>query len=186
MNRQEVIKAVLCEISDETIVVANIADASFELCMLEDRPRNFYMLGSFGMAPSIGLGLALSQRERVVVINGDGALLYNLGCLPTQGRYAPQNLLHVVVDNGAHGSTGYQPTATSAGADLARVAQGCGLEAETVQTLPELQESVRAWFAGKRLAVLVAKTREMPPASAPLVPYSGVQIRDRFTKALRS
>jgi sulfopyruvate decarboxylase subunit beta len=108
VNRPAIIAAILEFIPDDVVVVSNIADASFELCSLKDRARNFYMLGSFGLAPSIGLGLALSRSERVVVINGDGALLYNLGSLPTDGRYAPANYLHLVVDNGAHGATGYQ------------------------------------------------------------------------------
>ena len=122
MHRQDVIQAVLDTVSDDVAIVASLADTSFELCMLGDRPRNFYMLGSFGLAPSIALGIALSRPGPVIAIDGDGALLYNLGCLATEGRYAPPHYVHVVVDNGAHGATGYQPTATSKTTDLAGVA----------------------------------------------------------------
>jgi sulfopyruvate decarboxylase subunit beta len=186
MNRQEVIQAVLDLIPEDAIVVSNIADASFELCMLKDRPRNFYMLGSFGLAPSIGLGLALSRPEKIVVINGDGALLYNFGCLPTEGRYAPKNYLHLVVDNGAHGATGHQPTATSTGVDLAAAAVGCGLRSKTVTSLPELKKALSAWLADGGPAVLVAKAPEHPPKQAPLPAYSGRQIAERFRKAIGS
>ena len=184
MTRPDVIRAVLARIADDVIVVSNIADASFELCHLNDRPRNFYMLGSFGLAPSIGLGLALSRPERVVVINGDGALLYNLGSLPTESRYAPANYLHLVVDNGAHGATGYQPTATTAGTDLAAVARGCGLPAQRVDTPAALGEALDAWLArgGARVVVAVASGR--PVAPAPLPPYSGREIATRFGRSL--
>jgi sulfopyruvate decarboxylase subunit beta len=184
VTRPDVIRAVLARIADDVIVVSNIADASFELCHLNDRPRNFYMLGSFGLAPSIGLGLALSRPERVVVINGDGALLYNLGSLPTEGRYAPANYLHLVVDNGAHGATGYQPTATSAGTDLAAVARGCGLPAQRVDTPAALGEALDAWLARGGARVVVAVASDRPVAPAPLPPYSGREIATRFGRSL--
>ena len=186
MNRQEIIQAIADLAPNDALIVSNIADASFELCMLKDRPRNFYMLGSFGLAPSIGLGLALSRPEKVIVINGDGALLYNFGCLPTEHRYAPDNFLHVVVDNGAHGATGYQPTATSAGVDLAAAAAGCGLCAKTVQSLHEFKKAVLSWLADSSPTLIVAKAEEKPPQAAPLVPFSGPQIAARFKQALGS
>jgi sulfopyruvate decarboxylase subunit beta len=185
MNRQDVIRIVLETISRDTVVVSNIADASFELCWLGDRPRNFYMLGSLGLAPSIGLGLALSRPEKVVVVNGDGALLFNLGCLATEGRYRPANLIHLVVDNGAHGATGHQPTATSAGTDLAAVAAGCGLRASCVEDRDALRRVLTGALAQATGAVIVVKVAEKPPCSAPLPPYQGREIRDRFMNALR-
>lgn len=184
MTRPDVLRAVLALIPDEAIVVSSIADTSFELCDLKDRPRNFYMLGSFGLAPSLGLGLALSRPERVVVINGDGALLYNLGSLPTDGRYAPANYLHLVVDNGAHGATGYQPTATSAGTDLVGVAAACGLRAERVLTVPALRSALETWLATGGPSLIVATVDERPAAQAPLPPYSGREIAQRFGQAL--
>lgn len=185
MHRPDVIRCVLETVDERTLVVSNIADTSWELCLLGDRPRNFYMLGSLGLAPSIALGLALSRPEQVVVINGDGAVLFNLGCLPTVGRYRPKNLLHVVVDNGAHGATGYQPTATTAGTDLAAVARACGLSARTVGTRENLRAALAEELARPGPAVIVAKVTQRPPAAAPLPPYTGRQIRDRFSNALR-
>jgi thiamine pyrophosphate-dependent acetolactate synthase large subunit-like protein len=184
VNRPAIIAAVLDLIPDDVVVVSNIADASFELCSLRDRARNFYMLGSFGLAPSIGLGLSLSRSERVVVINGDGALLYNLGSMPTEGRYAPANYLHLVVDNGAHGATGYQPTATSAGTDLVAVAAACGLQAQRVDTLAALREALAGWLSAGGPRLILATADERPPGQAPLVPYSGKEIVTRFRRAL--
>jgi len=184
VTRPDVIRAVVALIPDDVIVVSNIADASFELCSLKDRPRNFYMLGSLGLAPSIGLGLALSRPERVVVINGDGALLYNLGSLPTDGRYAPRNYLHLVVDNGAHGATGYQPTATSAGTDLVAVALACGLRAQRVATVAALEGALAAWLATGGPSLILATADERPAVQAPLPPYSGREIVERFGRAL--
>jgi sulfopyruvate decarboxylase subunit beta len=184
MTRPDVIRAVLEVITDDVIVVSNIADASFELCRLHDRPRNFYMLGSFGLASSIGLGLALSRPERVVVINGDGALLYNLGSLPTEGRYAPRNFRHLVVDNGAHGATGYQPTATSAGTDLAAVAAACGLRAWRVDTLHALRDALAAWLVTGGAELVLVSANERPADQAPLPPYSRREIAERFGTAL--
>ncbi|MGH7301869.1 MAG: thiamine pyrophosphate-dependent enzyme, partial [Candidatus Rokuibacteriota bacterium] len=149
MNRQDVIRTILGAADDGVVIVASLADTSFELCMLGDRPRNFYMLGSFGLAPSIALGVALSRPDPVIAIDGDGALLYNLGCLATEGRYAPANYLHVVVNNGAHGATGYQPTATSGTADLAAVAAGCGLRARDVADQDALRDALREALDGK-------------------------------------
>lgn len=172
-------------VDEETVIISNIADASFELCMIRDRPRNFYMLGSFGLAPSIAFGVAISRRERAITINGDAALLINMGCLATEGRYRPENLLHIVVDNAAHGSTGYQPTATSAGVEIAAVASGCGLRSQTVGDPARFKQALLEALSRKGPELIVAKVDEMPPLQAPLPPYTGPQIRDRFMGAMR-
>lgn len=100
------------QIEDE-IVVSNIGDPSKELYKIKDRPRNFYMLGSMGLASSISLGIALSKSENVVCLDGDGALLMNLGSLATIANYNPKNLVLIVLDNGSYGTTGNQPSFTS-------------------------------------------------------------------------
>ncbi len=184
MHRQDIIRIVVESVDEETVIVSNIADASFELCMIKDRPRNFYMLGSFGLAPSIALGVAISRKERVVAINGDGALLMNMGCLATEGRYRPANLLHIVVDNAAHGSTGYQPTATSAGVEIASVASGCGIRSQTVRDCETFKQALLEALSREGPEVIVARVDEMPPTQAPLPPYTGPQIRGRFMAAM--
>ncbi len=113
--------------ASNALLVGNIGIPCKELHQTCDIPNNFYMLGSMGLASSIGLGLALSLPERkVMAIDGDGSVLMNMGSLATIAWQAPDNYLLVIIDNGAYGSTGNQPTATSQGADLARVAEGAG------------------------------------------------------------
>ena len=111
------------------------------------------------------------------------AFLY-ASSLPSAVRYAPPNYLHLVVDNGSHGATGYQPTATSAGTDLAAVARGCGLAAQRVDTPAALGEALDAWLARGGARVIVAVASDRPAAPAPLPPYSGREIAARFGQAL--
>ncbi|MFQ5881662.1 MAG: thiamine pyrophosphate-dependent enzyme [Candidatus Methylomirabilales bacterium] len=110
MIREEAIRVILAHLDQEIVIAAN-GMISREAMVARDRPENFYMIGSMGLASSIGLGLALSRPERrVVVLDGDGNLLMNLGVLPTASFLAPANFIHVLLDNAVHGSTGNQPT----------------------------------------------------------------------------
>ena len=110
MQRRDAIEKIMNSIDDE-LVICNIGFPSRELYDIEDRKENFYMIGSMGLASSIGLGLALSQPEKdVVVIDGDGALLMNMGSLVTVKACNPRNLTWIVINNGAYGSTGNQET----------------------------------------------------------------------------
>lgn len=137
MNRIEVIRAVAAR---QGLVVCNLGLPSRELCSLSDKPSYFYMLGSMGMASSIGLGLALAQKKRVHVIDGDGSLLMNLGSLATIAQQAPDNYCLVVVDNKGYGSTGHQPTATAGRTDLAQLARAAGIQQVcAVKTLHDIE-----------------------------------------------
>lgn len=110
----------------ETVVVATTGYTGRELCALADRPNQLYMVGSMGCASSLGLGLALARPDRrVVVVDGDGAALMRMGNLATLGAYGGPNLVHLVLDNEAHDSTGAQAT-VSAGVDFAGVGRACG------------------------------------------------------------
>ncbi len=110
MIREEAIRVILAHLDQEIVVAAN-GMISRETMLARDRVENFYMIGSMGLASSIGLGLALSRPEKqVVVLDGDGNLLMNLGALPTASFFAPENFIHIVLDNTVHGSTGNQPT----------------------------------------------------------------------------
>ncbi len=113
-------------LKDEYVVCAN-GFISRDAFNAKDRPNNFYMLGSMGQASSIGLGLAIAKPDKkVVVFDGDGNLLMNLGILPMIAKLKPKNLVHVVLDNECYDSTGGQPTISSH-IDLAEVAKGCGI-----------------------------------------------------------
>ena len=109
------------------VVVSNLGFPSKELYFIQHQPSNFYMLGSMGMATPIGLGLSLTTKKKVVVIDGDGSLLMNPGVLATAAHLSPENLTIIAIDNSAYGSTGNQPTLTASVVDLARVAEGFGI-----------------------------------------------------------
>ena len=125
-TRSEMLGAVLEAAGDEDAIVATTGYTGRELYALADRPGHFYMTGSMGCAASIGLGIATAQPDRrVVVLDGDGALLMRLGALATVGYYRPANLRHVLLDNGVHESTGGQAT-VSPSLDFCAMARACG------------------------------------------------------------
>ena len=140
MIRAEILRAIIPVISDE-LVVSNIGLPSQELHMLDDQPTNFYMLGTMGLASSIGLGLALSQNETVIAIDGDGSVLTNFGTLPTIANNVANNFILLIIDNGSYGSTGDQPTYAGGKTSLAKVAEACGCDnavSYTHLTLPTI------------------------------------------------
>lgn len=126
MHRIEAIRNI-CEQLDNELVICNIGFPSRELYQVNDSPTHFYMLGSMGMASSIGLGLSLSQDRKVVVLDGDGSVLMNLGSLVTIYNQKPENLVLVVLDNECYGSTGSQCTYSST-TDLKKVAEAIGFQ----------------------------------------------------------
>jgi sulfopyruvate decarboxylase subunit beta len=125
LTRYDIIK-IISPYLDGKVVVSNLGWPSKELYAIKHQPSNFYMLGSMGMASPIGLGIALSSRKEVVVIDGDGSLLMNPGTLATAAASASENLTIVAIDNGAYGSTGNQPTLAASCVDLEQVARGFG------------------------------------------------------------
>lgn len=126
MIMRDVIARLMALIKDEFVVCAN-GFISRDTFNADDRPKNFYMLGSMGQASSIGLGLALAKpSQKIIIFDGDGNLLMNLGILTMIAQLKPKNLVHVVFDNECYDSTGGQPTISSA-VDLAEAASGCGI-----------------------------------------------------------
>ncbi len=125
LTRYDIIKLIAPYLEGK-VVVSNLGWPSKELYAVRHQPSNFYMLGSMGMATPIGLGIALSSRKEVVVIDGDGSLLMNPGTLATTAFASPANLTIVAIDNGAYGSTGNQPTLAGSCVDLEQVARGFG------------------------------------------------------------
>ena len=113
MIRKEAVKIIAKNIGSNPIVSAN-GFVSRDLFEVNDKKSNFYMIGSMGLASSIGLGIALKNpNKRIFVFDGDGNILMNLGSLVTIGSLKPKNLIHVVFDNNSHESTGSQPTNSS-------------------------------------------------------------------------
>jgi phosphonopyruvate decarboxylase len=152
---------------------------------LADRPQSFYMIGSMGLAPAIGLGLALTQpARRVVVFDGDGNLLMNLGILAMIAARRPANLVHLVFDNEVYGSTGNQAS-LSRGVRLDLLAAATGFATAVAVTEPWALESAlrAAWAADGPHFVLVKVTPE--EADVPRIPYAPAVLRDRFRAAVR-
>jgi thiamine pyrophosphate-dependent acetolactate synthase large subunit-like protein len=128
MNRFELTKRLVGKLKRDEAVIGGIGNTNFDLWAAGQRPQNFYMLGSMGLAIPIALGVAIAQPKRhVVALEGDGSLLMQLGCLGTVASRAPKNLTIVVWDNGIYQITGGQPTASASTVDLVAAARACGL-----------------------------------------------------------
>lgn len=110
MNRIQAVKLILKKIKKDEILIITTGYLSRDVCMVKDRPLNFYMAGSMGYAYSIGLGLALNSKRKVTVISGDGAALMNLGSLVLGDYLRLKNLTHYIIDNESYASTGGQKT----------------------------------------------------------------------------
>ena len=156
MIRAEILKAIIPVISDE-LVVSNIGLPSQELHMLDDQPTNFYMLGTMGLASSIGLGLALSQNETVIAIDGDGSVLTNFGTLPTIANNVANNFILLIIDNGSYGSTGDQPTYAGGKTSLAKVAEACGCDNVIECQASETKDVLEGAIQGKKMTIIVSK-----------------------------
>lgn len=175
--------AAMKEVGDAAVVSAN-GYPSREAFAVADRPLNFYMIGSMGLASSIALGVALAQpARRTVVLDGDGNLLMNLGVVANVAALAPRNFVHCVFDNEAYGSTGNQRSA-SAHVRLDRVAAAAGYRTVAAATDAEgVAGAVRAMLAADGPHFLLVKvTRE--EADVPRISRSPHAIRDRFRAAL--
>jgi len=135
--RKEAISVIVEKMSNQPIISANgfISRDLFDTC---DRNSNFYMIGSMGLASSIGLGVALkSTKKKIFVFDGDGNILMNLGSLITIGITKPKNLVHVIFDNSSHESTGGQPTATNK-IQLSKIAKSTNYKVFQVKTKNQL------------------------------------------------
>lgn len=165
MKRAECIKALYPEFAD-CLVVTIMGACAQELYDLGHRENFFYLQHAMGLASSIGLGLALNRpEERVVVLDGDGSVLMNLGTLATLARYRPQNMIHVIFDNGSLLSTGGFASHTTAGiTDLAAIAKGAGCPyVACATTLYEFMEAAADAFEREDFSVIVAKVEAVGP-----------------------
>ncbi|WP_406536123.1 sulfopyruvate decarboxylase subunit beta [Methanobrevibacter sp.] len=178
MVRREAIADIIRCIDDE-IVVCNIGFPSRELYDIKDRERNFYMIGSMGLASSIGLGLALAKpNEDIVVIDGDGSLLMNMGSLATVFANNPKNLTWIVIDNGAYGSTGNQDTYAQV-LDLVEVAKGIGFKNSYNFKDIDLKEIIKSDDAS-----FIVYDTEAGNSEAPIIDLDPVAIKNRFMNSI--
>jgi len=186
MLRIDAMKAVYPKL-ENCVVVTIMGAVSAELQSLGHRPNFFYLQHAMGLASSLGLGIALSRPElRVVVLDGDGSILMNLGSLTTLARYRPKNLLHVVFDNESLLSVGGFPTATSTGSDIAGMAAAAGVpRTTTARTLDEFVTAFDEALAANELTTLVAKVEAKgPPVFLTDLPM--LENRFQFARHLRT
>jgi sulfopyruvate decarboxylase subunit beta len=166
MTRLDALRAVYSRLEDRVVVTIMGAVAA-ELQSLGHRPNFFYLQHAMGLASSMGLGIALSRPDRqVIVLDGDGSVLMNLGGLTTMARYRPKNLVHVVFDNESLLSVGGFPTATSTGSDLAAIAKAAGVpRTATVTTVESFVTSVDDAIGCAELTTIVAKVDAVGPSA---------------------
>ena len=184
MIRSEVLKTLIPVITDK-LVICNIGLPSQELHLLDDQPSNFYMLGTMGLASSIGLGLALAQQDKVIAIDGDGSVLTNFGTLPTIANNVADNFILLIIDNGSYGSTGDQPTYAGGKTSLAAVARACGcenvVECQAEETAAVLQDALDT----NKMTIIVCKC-ESGNIPVPVIDMDPVVIKDRFMKEVEA
>ena len=181
LHRRDVVKKLL-EKRGELLVVAGLGSTAWDITAAGDHPLSFPTWGAMGQAAMMGLGLALAQpKRRVLVVTGDGEMLMGLGALATIGVQKPNNLTVVVIDNQRYGETGMQATHTASGVNLAAIAKACGFKnSRTVVKMAPFHSIVHKTPGPNFLQIKVIA--EKLPLVLP--PQDGVQLKDRFRRAL--
>ena len=185
MNYREAITTIMELLKGQLVVCAN-GFISREAFTIRDRTENFYMIGSMGLASSIGLGVALSKPSRkVIILDGDGNLLMNLGSLPMIGSLQPKNLLHIVLDNEVYASTGNQPTISNVIEleDIAKSAKYAYIK--KVTTDDELRREVAHILENDGPSFLLVKISDKEEQKEiGRVTHSPEEIKERFMSAI--
>lgn len=170
---------------NNTAVLASTGKAGRELYEVEDAPNNLYMVGSMGCITPLALGLALNKEDKkVIAIDGDGALMMRMGAMPTNAYYSPKNLLHILLDNNTHDSTGGQAT-ISHHIDFVSLANSCGYETVVeVNTLEELESAVGQWSQELGLTFIYLKTAKGSKKDLGRPKIKPFEVKDRLMEFL--
>ena len=184
LHRRDVVRKLL-EARKDLLVVAGLGSTSWDITAAGDADLSFPTWGAMGQAAMIGLGLAIAQpQRRVLVITGDGEMLMGMGSLATIAVQRPRNLALVVIDNERYGETGMQATHTAHGVDLASVAAACGFKDSRLlrgeNEVEDLRAAVHAG-AGPLFAAIKVIDEKLPLV---LPPHDGIQLKERFRRAL--
>jgi phosphonopyruvate decarboxylase len=184
-TRNDMLRAIQAASQPQDIVLATTGFSGRELYALEDRENQLYMVGSMGCVSSLGLGMALAQPERrVIVIDGDGAALMRLGALATIGYERPANLLHILLDNQCHESTGGQSTVSSS-IDFCAIAAACGYEKVAHATTPEdVKASIQ--YPSEQLTFLHVKIKPGVPDKLPRPKITPPQVAQRLRQFIHA
>jgi sulfopyruvate decarboxylase subunit beta len=186
MRRIECLQSVYSELQ-ACLVVTIMGAVAAEIQSLGHQPNFFYLQHAMGLASSTGLGLALCLPEqKVIVFDGDGSLLMNLGTLTTMARYRPDNLVHVVFDNESLLSVGGFPTATSTGTDLEGIARAAGIpKVATVRNVEDFHAAMTAAIRERGLTTIIAKAEAKGPAGY-VTDLSLLENRFQFARHIQS
>lgn len=171
----------LLEETPDAAVVSNLGVASYVLAGVEDRARNFYLWGSMGVTTPVGLGLALSIDDPVVVLDGDGSMLMSLGVLATVSEYDPENLVVIIWDNEQYGTTGGQPSHSSF-VEFAAVGEAVGLRTFTADTAADFERAYATAVAHDGAALVACRVAGLDPDTRP--PFDFAHIKRRFREAM--
>lgn len=185
LNRRHAVKRILRDRQQDVLVVTSLGNPTFDVAAAGDSPQNFYLWGAMGGAVTFGLGVALAQPgKRVVVFVGDGEMMMGLGSLATVGVDQPSNLSIVVIDNEHYAETGMQLAHAGRGVDITAIARAAGFEnAATLESARELDEYVDVILKATGPVLATVKVGTDPePTSLP--PRDGPWLRSRFREAL--
>jgi len=182
LDRRKVASVLLRDPGD-LLVVSGLGAPSYDAAAAGDRPLNFYLWGAMGGAATIGLGIALAQpSRRVLVLTGDGEMLMGMGSLATIAAAGAPNLAIAVLDNARYGETGSQPSHTGLTTDLAAVAAACGWANTTTARSMDEVETLRIRLRQEHLFAVLRIAPDEPPRHLP--PRDGAHLADRFRRAL--
>jgi thiamine pyrophosphate-dependent acetolactate synthase large subunit-like protein len=184
LARREAVARLLKDRGD-SLVITGLGSPTYDVAAAGDHPLNFYLWGAMGSAATVGLGLALAQpQRRVLVITGDGEMLMALGAFATIAAKQPANLAIAVVDNERYGETGMQASHTGMGVDLAEIARAAGFkQTATARTMSEIESAVQILHAAQGPALVVLKvSAERDPLVLPS--WDGPLLKSRFRQAL--
>ena len=179
MNRKEAIEFISERIDNSPIIAAN-GFISRDLFSSSEKKTNFYMIGSMGLASSIGLGIALKKpKKRIFIFDGDGNILMNLSSLVTIGSLQPKNLIHIIFDNNAHESTGGQPTYSNQ-IDISKIAKTLGYTIFSVRTKKSLENTLEKIRNMKGPIMILVKIQQNKENKSERVRISPIKIKERF------
>ena len=179
MNRKEAIEFISERINNSPIIAAN-GFISRDLFSSSEKKTNFYMIGSMGLASSIGLGIALKKpKKRIFIFDGDGNILMNLSSLVTIGSLQPKNLIHIIFDNNMHESTGGQPTYSNQ-IDISKIAKPLGYTIFSVRTKKSLENTLEKIRNMKGPIMILVKIQQNEEKKSERVRISPIKIKERF------
>ena len=179
MNRKEAIEFIAERIDNSPIIAAN-GFISRDLFSSSEKKTNFYMIGSMGLASSIGLGIALKKpKKRIFIFDGDGNILMNLSSLVTIGSLQPKNLIHIIFDNNVHESTGGQPTHSNQ-IDISKIAKTLRYTIFSVRTKKSLENTLEKIRNMKGPIMILVKIQQNKENKSERVRISPIKIKERF------